>query len=212
MPLPPPFDGFVEHTKRVSPTCLIHLERNRYSVPALLRQPAGQRARLSGADRRRRGRADPLRASADHRALASSAGADGLRLAPLSGGDPAQAGRLAQRRALRRICPRPSSACRAVCSSVPAVTGKWWRSWPWFSSTTSRPCCAPSSWRWTAGAADQDPYPEPAAPAGRRQDADGPPPSTRRRRWSLSQEPRADVERYDALRGGAGQREARHAS
>src|SRR5690606_20039207 len=27
-------DGFVEHTKRVSPTCLIHLERNRYSVPA----------------------------------------------------------------------------------------------------------------------------------------------------------------------------------
>jgi transposase len=28
------FDGFIEHTKRVSPTCLIHLERNRYSVPA----------------------------------------------------------------------------------------------------------------------------------------------------------------------------------
>jgi transposase len=31
---PRPFDGFVEHTKRVSPTCLVHLERNRYSVPA----------------------------------------------------------------------------------------------------------------------------------------------------------------------------------
>lgn len=29
-----PFDGFIEHTKRVTPTCLIHLERNRYSVPA----------------------------------------------------------------------------------------------------------------------------------------------------------------------------------
>lgn len=29
-----PFDGFVEHTKRVSPTCLISYERNRYSVPA----------------------------------------------------------------------------------------------------------------------------------------------------------------------------------
>ena len=28
------FDGFIEHTKRVSPTCLVHLERNRYSVPA----------------------------------------------------------------------------------------------------------------------------------------------------------------------------------
>jgi hypothetical protein len=29
-----PFDGFVAHTKRVSPTCLVHLDRNRYSVPA----------------------------------------------------------------------------------------------------------------------------------------------------------------------------------
>src|SRR5690606_14118295 len=34
MPLPCAFDGFVEHTKRVSPTCLINFERNRYSVPA----------------------------------------------------------------------------------------------------------------------------------------------------------------------------------
>jgi transposase len=34
MPLGRPFDGFVEHTKRVSPTCLIAFERNRYSVPA----------------------------------------------------------------------------------------------------------------------------------------------------------------------------------
>ena len=34
MPVPPPFDGFVEQTKRVSPTCLIAFERNRYSVPA----------------------------------------------------------------------------------------------------------------------------------------------------------------------------------
>ena len=34
MPTPRPFDGFVEHTKRVSPTCLVHMERTRYSVPA----------------------------------------------------------------------------------------------------------------------------------------------------------------------------------
>ncbi|MGC2238125.1 MAG: IS21 family transposase [Pyrinomonadaceae bacterium] len=34
MPLGRPFDGFVEQTKRVSPTCLVHFERNRYSVPA----------------------------------------------------------------------------------------------------------------------------------------------------------------------------------
>ena len=34
MALPPAFDGFVEHSKRVSPTCLVYLDRNRYSVPA----------------------------------------------------------------------------------------------------------------------------------------------------------------------------------
>ena len=34
MPMSRPFDGFVEYTKRVSPTCLVHLDRNRYSVPA----------------------------------------------------------------------------------------------------------------------------------------------------------------------------------
>jgi hypothetical protein len=34
MPVGQPFDGFVEHTKRVSPTCLVTYERNRYSVPA----------------------------------------------------------------------------------------------------------------------------------------------------------------------------------
>ena len=34
MPGGRPFDGFVEYGKRVSPTCLVHLERNRYSVPA----------------------------------------------------------------------------------------------------------------------------------------------------------------------------------
>ena len=34
MPLGRTFDGFVEHTKRVSPTCLISFDNNRYSVPA----------------------------------------------------------------------------------------------------------------------------------------------------------------------------------
>lgn len=34
MEIPSPFDGFVEHTKRVSSTCLITFENNRYSVPA----------------------------------------------------------------------------------------------------------------------------------------------------------------------------------
>lgn len=34
MPLPKPFDGYIEHPVRVSSTGLIHLERNRYSVPS----------------------------------------------------------------------------------------------------------------------------------------------------------------------------------
>jgi transposase len=34
MPVPSAFDGFVEYTKRVTSTCLISFERNRYSVPA----------------------------------------------------------------------------------------------------------------------------------------------------------------------------------
>ena len=34
MPVPVAFDGFIELSKRVSPTCLISFERNRYSVPA----------------------------------------------------------------------------------------------------------------------------------------------------------------------------------
>jgi hypothetical protein len=34
MAVPAPFDGYVEHTKRISSTCLILCDRNRYSVPA----------------------------------------------------------------------------------------------------------------------------------------------------------------------------------
>jgi len=34
MPVPPCFDGFIEHSKRVSSSCLIAFEHNRYSVPA----------------------------------------------------------------------------------------------------------------------------------------------------------------------------------
>lgn len=37
MALPAMFDGFVEQSKRVSPTCLITFERHRYSVPFVLR-------------------------------------------------------------------------------------------------------------------------------------------------------------------------------
>jgi Mu transposase, C-terminal domain len=44
MPLGRLFDGFVEHTKRVSPACLVTFERNRYSMPAsFANRPVSQR-------------------------------------------------------------------------------------------------------------------------------------------------------------------------
>ena len=44
MPVRRAFDGFVEDTKRVSPTCLVHFDRNRYSVPAsFANRPVGLR-------------------------------------------------------------------------------------------------------------------------------------------------------------------------
>jgi hypothetical protein len=49
MHMPPPFDGFIEHTKRVSPACLITFERNRYSVPAsFANRPVGARIYAEG--------------------------------------------------------------------------------------------------------------------------------------------------------------------
>lgn len=34
MKIDAPFDGFIEHTKKVSSTCLVNFDRNKYSVPA----------------------------------------------------------------------------------------------------------------------------------------------------------------------------------
>ena len=86
MPAPPAFDGFVEQSKRVSPTCLISFERNRYSVPCCgltrphqgprslrtLCEPARQPADLSGpAGRGGRGQ-HPVRTLPHHPAQYSS--------------------------------------------------------------------------------------------------------------------------------------------
>jgi len=76
MPLPPAFDGFVEQSKRVSPTCLVSFDRNRYSVPCCgltrphqgprslrtLREPSSQPEDLPRTDRGGRRGQGPLRA------------------------------------------------------------------------------------------------------------------------------------------------------
>jgi hypothetical protein len=125
----PSFDGFVEHTKRVSPTCLVHFERNRYSVPAsFANRPVSLRIYPDRIVIAAEGRS--CASMADHRAGASSA--RGGR--SMTGGTiwrcPAQARSPAQRRALPEM-PDAFRSCRATCSSTPAATGRWSRSWRW---------------------------------------------------------------------------------
>jgi hypothetical protein len=103
MQLPRPFDSFVEYAKRVSPTCLIHLDRNRYSVPAsFANRPVSVWVYPRAHRRRRRGtghlraspRFCPLPRTEEHH--------NGLRLAALSSGRSTQARSPAQWRAIRR--------------------------------------------------------------------------------------------------------------
>jgi hypothetical protein len=95
-------------------------------------------------------------------------------------------------------CQRPSSDCRPPCSSSPAATGRWWRSWHWCCTTTSRPCSPQWSWPWSLGAASKthilnvlhrllDGKPAPA-------------PVTSPQALKLAVEPQANVLRYDQLR------------
>jgi hypothetical protein len=56
MPMPAPFDGYVEKPARVSSTCLVSVARNRYSVPCELFGGAdGQHAAVPGRHRHRGG-------------------------------------------------------------------------------------------------------------------------------------------------------------
>ena len=119
MPLPRPFDGFVEHPKRVSPTCLIHFDRNRYSVPAsFANRPVSVRVYPERVVVAAEGQiiCEHVRVFArSHERPFPRAHErdDRLRLAALPGGHPAQARSPAQGRALRRAAaglPDPSAA------------------------------------------------------------------------------------------------------
>jgi hypothetical protein len=77
MPVGQAFDGFVEQTKRVSPTCLIAFERNRYSVPAsFANRPISLRVYRTACHRR--GRTSPVRTPSDHRSIPPETGAHDL--------------------------------------------------------------------------------------------------------------------------------------
>ena len=62
--MPVPFDGYAEDTGRISQTCLVNFERNRYSVDCRYRWPGCHRARL------RRARRADVRGGDDRRASA----------------------------------------------------------------------------------------------------------------------------------------------
>jgi hypothetical protein len=96
MQLSRPFDGFVEYAKRVSPTCLVHLDRNRYSVPAsFANRPVSVRVYPERIVGRRRG-TSRLRTSPRFCPLPPTQEYDHrFRLEALSGGHSAQAGSLA---------------------------------------------------------------------------------------------------------------------
>lgn len=137
MPLGRPFDSFVEQTKRVSPTCLIAFERNRYSVPAsFANRPVSLRIYP-----------DRLFIAAEGQILCEHS-----RLIDRSHNKP---GRtiydwrhylaVVQRKpgasrngAHSWKCLRPSGSCRPISSGALAETGRWWRSCLSFCIMTSR--------------------------------------------------------------------------
>jgi len=141
-----PFDGFIEHTKRVSPTCLVHLERNRYSVPAsFANRPVSVRVypeRIVVAAEGRILCEHPRIIERSHHMPGRTVYDWRHYLAVIQ----RKPGRCATAPPSPN-CPRRSGTCSPTCSSGPVATARWSTFSPWCCSTTSRPCWPPSSWR-----------------------------------------------------------------
>jgi hypothetical protein len=139
MPVPAAFDGFIEHSKRVSSTCLITFENNRYSVPSSFAnrvislrvyperlvivaeaRVVAEHVRVFSRDKGPHGQT-----VYDWRTISAS---PSVNPAPCATELPSSS------------CLRASDSCAFGCSSVPAVTVRWWRSSRWCCCTTS------SSW------------------------------------------------------------------
>ena len=149
MQLPRPFDGFVEYAKRVSPTCLIHLERNRYE-PCPRPSPIARSAcesipsvsLLSPKGRSSANTAEFLPALTNERVRR-----------PFSIGGTIWRSFNANREpcAMARRSPNsrpPSELCSSACLRRRAATARWSRFWLSSSSMTSRPCSLPSNSHW----------------------------------------------------------------
>jgi transposase len=116
MQLPRPFDGFVEYAKRVSPTCLIHLERNRYEP---CRRPSPTARSACGSIRSASSSPPRGRSSAN---ISAYSPAPTIARAPrrsTTGGiiSPSFSANRARSAMARRSpnCPRPSRLCNSAC-------------------------------------------------------------------------------------------------
>ena len=145
MPTPPAFDGFVEQSKRVSPTCLINFERNRYSVPAsFANRPVSLRIypdRLVVAAEGQIVCEHPRVIQRSHK------------LPPRTIYDWRHYLAVIQRKpgALRNGAPfaelpEAFRALQHICSSTRAATGRWWRSCP--GAAARRTGGAAVRWNW----------------------------------------------------------------
>ena len=140
----------MEHSKRVSPTCLITFERNRYSVPASF---ANRRVSLACLSRTAGVVAEGQTVCAHDRIIERSHHKPGRviydwrhYLAVIQ----RKPGALRNGAPFTR-CPKPSAACRITCCARKAVTGRWSISCLWFCTTMKTPFCVPWNWRWTLG-------------------------------------------------------------
>jgi transposase len=148
MQLSRPFDGFVEYAKRVSPTCLVHLDRNRYSVPAsFANRPVSLRvyperivvvAEGQIVCEHRRVFARSQNGTAPQRFTTG----DTISRLFNASLEPCVTARLSSN------CRPPSALCNSACSRRRAATARWSRFWPSSSSMMNRPCSPPSNWRW----------------------------------------------------------------
>ncbi len=147
MPVPFKFDGFVEHSKRVSSTCLITFEHNRYSDPAsFANRPVSLRVY-----------ADRLIIVAEVRVIAEHN--------RIFTRDYNSCGKTVYdwrhylsvvQRKPRALCNGgPFWTCRTVLrhcsecySSTPVVTGKWWISSRWCYYMMKRRWSGPWRWHW----------------------------------------------------------------
>jgi len=150
MVLPPAFDGFIEHSKRVSPTCLITFERNRYSVPAsFANRPVSLRVYPERWSLSQKGKPSAHMSASLTDPIASQAKSSMIG-AIIWRSSSANRGHSATEPPSQR-CLTSSVDCRITCCAKKAEIARWSISCLWCYTTTKALCCVQLSWRWNLG-------------------------------------------------------------